>query len=180
MSPFFANYGFHPHFLAELRPTSPSSSHTAPTAEELTSYLYDIQERLIQNVKYAQDFQAKYYNAKHKPVAFEPCNLVWLNSSNISTMRPSKKLDWKHLGSFKVVKCIGLQAYKLALPASMHHIRNTFHISLLDPIKHTSIPPHGLITAPSTAYVKDYQKHFEVDDILDSRHIKNKLEYLIK
>ena len=39
MSPFFANYGFHPRFLAESRPTSTfsSSSHAAAAAEEFAS-----------------------------------------------------------------------------------------------------------------------------------------------
>jgi len=79
-----------------------------------------------------------------------------------------------------VVKSIGLQAYKLALPASMRHIYDTFHISILDPVKSTAIAPHGLPAAPPAAYVKDDQEHFEVDDILDSRHTRNRLEYLIK
>jgi len=137
MSPFFANYSFHPCFLAESNPSpnSPSSSHSASAAEEFASYLHEIHERLMQNVKHAQDLQAKYYDAKHKPVQFKPGDLVWLNSSNISTMRPLKKLDWKRHGPFKVVKHVGLQAYKLALPASMRHIHDTFHISLLDPAK---------------------------------------------
>jgi len=91
-----------------------------------------------------------------------------------------KKLDWKCLGLFKVVKHIGLQAYKLALPASLHYIHDTFYISLLDPIKHLPIPPHNLPSASSAAYIKNDQEHFEVDDILDSHRIKNKLEYLIK
>jgi len=47
MSPFFANYGFHPRFLAESRPTSTSSSHAAPAAEEFASYLHNIHERLV-------------------------------------------------------------------------------------------------------------------------------------
>jgi len=180
MSPFFANYGFHPRFLVELHPTSTSSSHTAPAAQELASYLLDVHELLIQNVKHTQDLQAKYYNPKHKPVVLKPGDFVWLNSSNISTTRPLKKLDWKRLGPFKVVKRIGLQAYKLALPASVRHIHDPFHISLLDPVKSTPIPPHRLPAAPPATYIKDNQEHFEVDDILDSHRIRNQLEYLIK
>ena len=168
MSPFFANYGFHPHSLAESRPTSPSPSHAAPTTKEFTSYLHSIHERLVQNVKHAPELQAKYYDAKHKSIVLQLTDLVWLNSSNISTTRPSKKLDWKHLGPFKVVKCISLQAYKLALPASMCHIHDTFHISLLDPVKSTAIPPHRLSAAPPAAYVKDDHEYFEVEDIFDS------------
>ena len=120
-----------------------STSHAASAAKEFASYLHDIHERLIQNVKHMQDLQPKYYNAKHKPVVLKPHDLVWLSSSNISTTCPSTKLDWKHVGSFKVMKRIGLQAYKLDLPASMHHIHETFHISLLDPIKSTPIPRHS-------------------------------------
>ena len=143
-------------------------------------YIHDIHEHLVQNVKHAQDLQAKYYNAKHKPVVLQPGDLVWLNSSNISTTRPSKKLDWKHLSPFKVVKCIGLQAYKLDLPVSMHHIHDTFYISLLDPLKSTPIPPHRLPAAPPAAYVKDDHEYFEVEDIQDSCRTRNRLEYLIK
>ena len=57
-SPFFANYGFHLPFLAESHPTS--TSHTAPAAEQFTSYLHDIHEHLVQNVKHTQYLQAKY------------------------------------------------------------------------------------------------------------------------
>ena len=98
-----------------------------------------------------------------------PRYVILRPSSNISTTRLSKKLDWKRLGPFNVVKCVGLQAYKLALPPSMRHIHDTFHISLLDPVKSTAIAPHGLPAAPPAAYIKDDQEHFEVDDILDSR-----------
>jgi len=96
MSPFFANYGFHPRFLAESTPISPFSStfHAAPAAEEFASYLHEVHERLVQNVKHSQDRQAKYYDAKHKSVEFKPSDLVWLNPMNIAfSTHPSKKLD---------------------------------------------------------------------------------------
>jgi len=176
----FANYGFHPRFLAESQSSPGSSFHAAPAAEEFASYLHEVHERLVQNVKHAQDLQAKYYDAKHKPVDLKPGDSVWLNSSNISTMRPSKKLDWKRLGPFKVVKRMGLQAYKLALPATMRHIHDTFHISLLDPTKSTSIPPHSFASAPPALYIKDDHEFFEIEEIRDSRRINNRLQYLIK
>jgi len=178
MSPFFANYGFHPRFFAELRHMS--TSHAAPATEEFTSYLHDIHQGLIQNIKHVKDLQAKYYNAKHKPVTLEPGNLVCLNSSNISTTGLSKKLDWKHLSPFKVVKRIGLQAYKLALPVSMCHIYDMFHISLLDPIKSIAIPPHGLPATPPATYITNDHEYFEVEDVLDSRRTRNRLKYQIK
>ena len=49
---------------------------------------------------------------------------------NIKTIRPSKRLDYKKIGPFKVLAKVGTSAYKLALPPSMA-IHNTFHSSLL-------------------------------------------------
>ena len=176
MSPFYANYGSHPRFVSEIQV---SADHAAPAAKDFTSHLYETHERLVENVKKAQDSQARYYDAKHKPIEFQPDDMVWLNTSNISTSRPSKKLDWKRLGPFKIVKRIGLQAYQLALPPTMRHIHDVFHVSLLDPVKATRLDPH-LPPAPPALYVKDDQKYFEVEDILDSKREGRRLYYLIK
>ena len=105
--------------------------------------------------------------------------MVWLNASNISTSRPSKKLDWKRLGPYKVLKRVSLQAYKLALPPTMRHLHNVFHVSFLDPVKATSLPPR-IPPPPPTVYVKDGQEYFEVEDILDSKRIGRRLHYLVK
>ena len=47
MSPIFANYGFHPCFLAESQSSSGSPLHAAPAAEEFRSYLPEVHERLV-------------------------------------------------------------------------------------------------------------------------------------
>ena len=64
-SPFYANYGYHPTFSINLRfPVS------APAAKALADSLHSTHERLIENVKSAQHHQARYHDAKHKPVEF--------------------------------------------------------------------------------------------------------------
>ena len=187
MSPFYANYGYHPRFLSEIQlspdhgsGSQPSSVHSAPAAEDFALQLNEIHERLVENVKKAQDYQAKYYNAKHKPLELQPGDMVWLNSANISTSRPSKKLDWKRLGPFQIAKRVGLQAYKLALPPTMRNIHDTFHVSLLDPVKSTSIAPHSLPPPPPPLYIKDDQQYFEIENILDSKRMGRRLHYLVK
>ena len=62
----------------------------------------------------------------------------------------------------------------------MHHIYNVFYVSLLNPYKLTSIPPHSLPLAPPPLYIKDNQEYFEIKNILNSRHMKNWLQYLVK
>ena len=66
-------------------------------------------------------------------------DMVWLLPRNIHTTRPSKKLDWKKIGPFKITSKIGSNAYKLDLPPSMR-IYNTFHNSLLEPYENNKFP----------------------------------------
>ena len=176
MSPFYANYGLHPRFMSQIQVPS---EHAAPAAAELAAHLRETHDRLIENVKAAQDSQARYYNAKHQRIEFEPGDMVWLHASNISTSRPSKKLDWKRLGPYRILKRIGLQAYKLALPPTMRHLHDVFHVSLLDSVKATTLSPR-MPPAPPAAYVKDDHEYFEIEDILDSKRIGRRLHYLIK
>ena len=173
MTPFYANYGYHSLFLAEPISTS------VPAAHDFGNLLHEVHNHLIENVKGAQNLMARYYDAKHKLVEFSPGDLVWLNASNISISHPSKKLDYNRLGPFKVLKQIGLQAYKIDLPFSFKHIHDTFHVSLLDLYKAT-MPPHGLPPPLPPVYINDDKEFFEIETILDSRHICNRLEYLIK
>jgi len=51
MSPFFANYGFHPRFLAEYLPTP------VPAANDFASHLHDVHDRLVENVKRLKTFK---------------------------------------------------------------------------------------------------------------------------
>lgn len=53
MTPFFANYGYHPCFQSEI---VVASEHAAPAAVDFASHLQEVQERLIENVKHAQDY----------------------------------------------------------------------------------------------------------------------------
>jgi len=58
---------------------------------------------------------------------------VWLDARNIQTTRPTRKLDWKRLGPFRVVHQISPYAYELQLPASIR-IHQVQPVSLLDPV----------------------------------------------
>jgi hypothetical protein len=176
MTPFYANYGYHPRFISQFE--SPAN-HAAPAATDFAFQLHEIHDHLVENVKSAQDSQARYYDAKHERIEFAPGDMVWLNSANIATSRPSKKLDWKRLGPYKVVRRVGLQAYELALPPTMRHFHNVFHVSLLDPVRSTSLPPR-MPPAPPALYVEDNQEYYEIENILNSEYRDGLIKYLIK
>ena len=56
---------------------------------------------------------------------------VLLQSINIHTLRSKKKIDHKQLKSFRILKKINMQAYKLELFEKYDAIHSIFHISLL-------------------------------------------------
>ena len=77
----------------------------------------------------------KEYYDKHRLEG--PClergDKVYLISRNIRTNRPSKKLDFKKIGPFRVDERISDNNYRLSLLATMRLRTYVFHISLLEP-----------------------------------------------
>ena len=89
---------------------------------------------------------ARYYNRnRQQAVDYNIGDKVWLESKDIYTNRPSKKLDDKRYEPFKVTEIIGPNAYKLDLPPSMkiHPIFNTVKLRpyLPDAIPGRESPP---------------------------------------
>ena len=56
---------------------------------------------------------------------------VLLQSINIHTLRSKKKIDHRQLKSFRILKKIDMQAYKLELSERYDAIHSIFHVSLL-------------------------------------------------
>jgi hypothetical protein len=175
-SPFYANYGYHPRFTFSTTTASPLD---IPAAKELADKLAAHHDALAENIKTAQDTQARYYDAKHQRVEFKVGDKVWLLSTNINTERPSKKLDWKRLGPYTILERIGLQAYRLQLPSSVK-IHNVFHVSLLEKYTASTIPHRTQPPPPPVVVPNDPTTWYEVQEILDSRYRHGSLYYKIR
>ena len=76
-----------------------------------------------------QESQSKQADTHWKDIIYAVRDKVWLSIRNITTDRPSKKLDHKMLGLFEVIgnKEVSIE---LQLPQSME-IHNLFHSNLL-------------------------------------------------
>jgi hypothetical protein len=59
----------------------------------------------------------------------------------------------------------------------MKAIHDVFHVSLLEPAKTNTFP--GRVTPPPPPTLIDNNLEYEVEDILDSRIRREKLEYLV-
>jgi hypothetical protein len=130
LTPFFANYGYHPEMHFKLPNEAPEAKfRSEKAADERLGRLQMARDRLRESILEAQVRQTRY--AGGKEMVFEVGDKVWLSAKHIQTARPSKKLDYKRLDPFKITKVINRNAYRLELPNSMK-VHNVFHVSLHD------------------------------------------------
>ena len=178
VSPFFANAGQHPRVGFEPRDPQDHSAEAleahdfADQMEELTEYLRD-------SMQLAQSKHEHYANTSRVPApVFKVGDQVYLDTRNIKTARPSKKLDWKNQGPYKVIEVISPTAVRIQLPYSTQ-LHDVFHVYLVD---HAPDDPHkGQGRAPPDPIVtQDNHTEYLVEHIVDSRIIRNKLQYKVK
>jgi len=100
MSPFFANYGYHPE--TEWRRERQAQN---PGAELYSHWMKAIHKRAVQALNYTREGMKKYYDQKAlQQPDYKECDLLMLNGKNIHTKRPSKKLSPKLYGPFKIIE----------------------------------------------------------------------------
>jgi hypothetical protein len=83
-------------------------------------------------------------------------DMLWLLCRRISTTRPCAKLDYKKLGSFRIVERINLVAFWLQLPRCFRHfqIHDVFHVSLLEPHHASQLPERQAPPPPPTERIR--------------------------
>src|SRR6266704_4696343 len=99
--------GFEPHQLpSRVKAVNEFTDRMRNTLEEAKSALAK-----------AKDKMAQYYNRRQAPAPiFSPGDMVYLDSSDIHTTRPSRKLSHHRLGPYPISRCIGKLTYRLILP----------------------------------------------------------------
>jgi len=132
MSPFYANYGFHP--LA-VNPPNESSEPLNPASTVYAHWMQTLHDESRKGLEVAQERMRRYSDpARKEPPAYQVGDLVRLNGRNIKTRRPSKKMDHKNHGPFQIEKVVSPLAVRLTLPQKWK-IHNVFHVSLLEPYR---------------------------------------------
>ncbi len=102
-------------------------------------------------------------------------DLVWLSTKNLQTSRSSRKLDHKWIGPYAVKRVLS-GSCTLNLSSFMK-IHSTFHTSLLTSMTNDLLCDQ--IIPPSSSVMIEDNEEFELDDILDSRISRGKLQYKV-
>ncbi len=164
-TPFLLDTG--QHLRMGFEPHQPPSRVEA--VNEFTDRMKDTLEEAKSALAKAKDDMAQYYNRRRSPVpTFSPGDKVYLDSEDIQTTRPSKKLSHRRLGPYPVDRHVGKYAYRLILPPPMRRLHPVFNVVKLtlasdDPIigRHQNpLPPPELV---------DREEEYIVEKVLNSR-----------
>ncbi|MBW0495697.1 hypothetical protein O181_035412 [Austropuccinia psidii MF-1] len=168
----FTIYGRNPSF------DSLHISQDTPTGN-LSTKLQSVQQVVKEELESAIRHFKKYAdrNGAISP-DFQPGDKVWLASKRIKTTRPTKKLSERWLGPFELLKKIGSHAYHLKLPQQFKSAHPVFHVSLLEPVKQSTIPNQHQL--PPSPVIVEEKEEWEVSQVLDSKLKRGTLWYLVQ
>ena len=175
MSPFYANSGRHPTDLAGIRTASSNLS-----AEEFATHIKEVHSLAQTNLTRAAEDMKRFYD-RHagEEVEYQPGDKVFLDGRNIKTTRPSAKMEDKWFGPYDVIEKVGASAYRLKLPTTWKKIHPVFNVSILKPAQPPAFASQQKPPPPPPILV-DNEEEYEVDEIIDSRIHRGKLQFLVK
>jgi len=180
ISPFYANYGFHP-----AAPNPPTEEPFNPASTNYAHWMSGVHEETRKGLEAAQERMRRYTDPGRKePPAYQVGDLVMLNGRNIKTRRPSKKMDHKNHGPFQIEKIISPLAVRLTLPRKWK-IHNVFHVSLLEPYRsseHRAPPDPSRILREADDI--EQSEEYDVEEVMASaergRGNNKRTLYLVK
>ena len=143
MSPFKANYGYDMLLTPEGEPRGKDT----PLRLALLKKLH---QRCNMWLTQSQERQKKSYDKRRRTE--EPLKegeQVWISSRDLSTDRPSPKLEALRFGPFRVTEVMGPLTYRIQLPKHWR-VNNVFHQSKLTAVTPPTEGQDNHITNPST------------------------------
>jgi len=164
MSPFYANYGFHPVTMdpATTGPLNPASTVYA-------HWMHTVHDESRKGLEAAQERMHRYTDPNRKePPAYQVGDLVMLSGRNIKTCRPLRKLDHKNHGPFQIEKIVSPLTVHLTLPLNWK-IHNVFHVSLFEPYQtseHRAPPDPSKVLREADDM--EQSEEYDVEEVMSS------------
>ena len=169
-TPANANFGFTPDAYRDAHKKGPDNIKAMLTSEQLKQ----LHKKMKAELELVRQRMSRYYNQKRlKGPTFSEGDMVYLATKNITTKRPSKKLDYKYIGPYPVIKRISENNYELDLPSGVR-IHPIFHVSLLESATDVDATEAGRDD------VEVETDEYEAEKILDVRTKDGRIEYEVK
>jgi hypothetical protein len=175
-TPFMLDSGRHPRMGFEPHQADSRMETVNEFKDRMDSTLAEARSALAK----AKEDMARYYNQRRVPAPeYQVGDKVFLDASDIRTTRPSQKLAHRYLGPYVVQRRVGRNAYRLRLPTSMSRLHPVFNVVKLLPAPEDPIPGRRAHPPPPPEIV-DGEEHYIVEQILDSRFVRGRLQFLVK
>lgn len=149
MSPFFADFGYHPRSGAEPPGTYEGRGKAeVETADRIIKRNEEINEWLRDQLAWVQEEYERHANKHRQPhPEYRVGDRVFVDARHFAAERPSKSLGLKNAGPWRITRVIDNKAYEVELP---DHLKKAG----LTPIFH----PWKLHLAPDKPYPGQRQK----------------------
>jgi hypothetical protein len=176
LSPFYANFGFHP------TATNPAAANTLnPASTVYAHWMHTVHEEARKALEKTQERMRRYADPHRREAPeYQVGDLVMLNGRNIQTRRPSRKLDHKNHGPFQVEQIVSPLAVKLTLPQKWK-IHNVFHVTLVEPyrIGNSRTPPDPSKVLREADDI-EHSEEYDVEEVMSSTKKGRRVLYLVK
>ena len=149
-----------------------------PWVEEFMKELQKSWEQATNAMEEAQKKMKKQFNKKRRnPQGLKVSDNIWLENKNIHLNWPSKKLDNKRYGPFRISKDIGSGAFELKLPEGWM-IYNIFNEDLLTRCVEPKFKGQHEEPAPPPMIINE-EEEYEVEEVRKHRKRERGTQYLI-
>jgi len=176
-TPFNVIQGTDPQMALVGEPTQEQDQRRV-NADEVQATLQQNHEHLRLEIRRSQAVQKE--GSNRGPISasnFQEGCQVWLDTRLVGTIRPTRELDWKRLGPFRVVRRVSPYEYELELPAWIR-IHTVQPVSLLDPVANDPLRRQQVSPPPSVEV--DGEEEYQVSSVEDSCMYRNQLQCLIR
>jgi hypothetical protein len=149
-------------------------------AADFTATMKKVHEETTAALRQSSE-KAKHNHDKHArpPHEYAPGDQVYLEATNLRTDRPTKKLDDKRFGPFKVKRKVSRAAYELHLPTSWPAVHPVFNKSLLTQYRTPSFRTQQKPLPPPPIIDDNDEVEYVAEEIKDSRRRRGNLQYLV-
>ncbi len=182
MISFWFNKEFHSRMSFDSDTTDYETTHERLEARKADDIVIQMKELLSfnrQQLKKTKLIIEVQINKHRRNVIYEVDDWVWLSFRNVKTTRLCKDLKDKQLESYQITVKARI-FYHLHLSVSMKHLHSMFSSKLLRPYSENSLSEQHAESFRLIIIDDDDNKYWKIDDILNFRRYRGRIQYKIK